>query len=72
MSVSLKVTKLKAIVQSLQLHLTLCNPMDCSMPDFPVIHHLLELAQPHVHCVSDAIQPSHPPSSPTTSSFACP
>ena len=71
-SVSLKVTKLKAIVQSLQLHLTLCNPMDCSMPDFPVIHHLLELAQPHVHCVSDAIQASHPLSSPTTSSFACP
>ena len=46
--------------------------MDCNMPDFPVIHYLLELAQPHVHCVSDAIQPSHPLSSPTTSSFACP
>ena len=29
--------------------MTLCNPMDCSMPDFPVLYHLLELAQIHVH-----------------------
>ena len=36
------------------------TPMDCSMPDFPVLHHLLELAQTRVHWVSDAIQPSHP------------
>ena len=34
--------------------------MDCSMPGFPVLHHLLEFAQIHVHWVSDAIQPSHP------------
>ena len=40
--------------------LTLCDPMDCSMPGFPAIHHLLELAQTHVHQISDAIQPSHP------------
>ena len=40
--------------------LTLCNPMDCSMPHFPVHHQLLKLAQTHVHQVSDAIQPSHP------------
>ena len=33
--------------------------MDCSMPGFPVLHHLLELAQTHVHWVSDVIQPSH-------------
>ena len=39
--------------------LTLCNPMDCSMPGLPVHHQLLELAQTHVHQVSDAIQPSH-------------
>ena len=39
---------------------TLCDAMDCSMPGFPVLHHLLELAQTHVHWVSDAIQPSHP------------
>ena len=42
---------------------TLCNPMHCSMPDFPVHHQLLGLAQSHVHWVSDAIQPSHPLSS---------
>ena len=38
----------------------LCDPMDCSLPDFPVHHQLLELAQTHVHWVSDAIQPSPP------------
>ena len=46
-----------------QLCLTLCNPMDCSTPGFPVHHHLLELAQTHVHWVGDAIQPSYPLSS---------
>ena len=50
-----------------QLCLTLYNPMDCSTPGFPVLHHLLELAQTHVHWVGDAIQPqpSHPWSSPS-------
>ena len=48
-----------------QLCLTLCDPMDCSTPGFPVHHQLLELAQTHVHRVSDAIQPSHPLSSPS-------
>ena len=38
---------------------TLFNPMDCSMPDFPVHHQLLELTQIHVHRVADDIQPSH-------------
>ena len=38
---------------------TLCDPMDCSMPGFPVLHHLWKFAQTHVHWVSDAIQPSH-------------
>ena len=42
----------------------LCDPMDCSTPGFPVLHHLLEFAQIHVHWVSDTIQPSHPLSSP--------
>ena len=47
---------------------TLCNPMDCSMPGSPVLHHLLEFAIAYVHWVSDTIQPSHPllPSSPFT------
>ena len=39
--------------------LTLCNPMDCSMPGFPVLHCLPEFPQTHVHWISDAIQPSH-------------
>ena len=40
--------------------LTICNPMDWSMPGFPVHHQLLEHIQSYVHWVSDAIQPSHP------------
>ena len=48
-----------------QLCPTLCNPMDCSMPGFPVHHQLPELAQTQVHRVGDAIQPSHPLSSPS-------
>ena len=44
---------------------TICNPMDCSTPVFPVHHQLLEPTQTHVHQVSDAIQPSHPLSSPS-------
>ena len=46
------------------LCLTLCNPVDCSMPGLPVHHQLPEFTQTHVHWVSDAIQPSHPLSSP--------
>ena len=48
---------------------TLCNPKDCSTPGLPVHHHLLELAQAHVHWVGDAIQPSHPLSSPSPPAF---
>ena len=44
---------------------TLCDPMDCSTPSFPVHHQLLELAQTHVHWVGDAIQTSPPLSSPS-------
>ena len=40
--------------------LTLCDPTDCSMPDFPVLHYLPQFAQTHVLWVDDAIQPSHP------------
>ena len=39
--------------------LILCDPKNCSTPGFPVLHHLPEFAQTHVHWVSDAIQPSH-------------
>ena len=41
-------------------HVRLCDPMDCSMPGFPLLHYLPEFAQTHVHWVSDGIQPSHP------------
>ena len=47
----------------------LCDPVDCSMPGFPAHHQLLALTQTHVHRVGDAIQPSHPLSSPSPSAF---
>ena len=45
---------------------TLCDPMNRSTPGLPVHHHLPEFTQTHVHRVSDAIQPSHPLSSPSS------
>ena len=45
--------------------LALCGPMNCSTPGLPVRHQLPEFTQTHVHRVSDAIQPSHPLSSPS-------
>ena len=48
-----------------QLGPTLGDPMDCSTPGFSVLHQLQELTQTQVHRVGDAIQPSHPPSSPS-------
>ena len=52
-----------------QLCPTLCDPKDCSTPGFPIYHQLPELAQTHVHWVSDAIQPSHPLASPSPPVF---
>ena len=52
-----------------QSRLTLCNPVDCSMPGFPLHHHLLEFTQTHVHWVGDAMQPSHPLLSPSPPAF---
>ena len=48
---------------------TLCNPMDCSTPGLPVHHQLSESTQTHVHWVGDAIQSSHPLSSPSPPTF---
>ena len=48
-----------------QLCLTLCDPMNCSTPGLPVHHQLPDFTQTHVHQVGDAIQPSHPLSSPS-------
>ena len=55
-----------SVVQSC---VTLWDPKDCSTPGFPVLHHLLELSQTHVHWVGDAIQPSRPLSSPSPPAF---
>ena len=57
---------ISSVVQSCP---TVCDPVDCSMPGFPVHHQLPELAQTHVHRVGDAIQPSHPLSSPSLPTF---
>ena len=56
-------------VQFTQSCLTLCDPMDCSMPGFPVHHQLPEFTQTHVHRVGDAIQLSHPLSSSSPPAF---
>ena len=59
-------TQFSSVTQSC---LTLCDPMDYSMPGLPVYHQLPEYTQTHVHLVSDAIQPSHPLSSPSPPAF---
>ena len=59
------IEEVQSVSSVAQSCLILCDPMECSMPGFPVLHRLPELAQIHVHQVSDAIQPSHPLSSPS-------
>ena len=61
-SFSQKEKKIKTLPLSSvdQSCLTLCDPMDCSMPGLPVHRQLPEFTQTHVHRVDDAIQPSHP------------
>ena len=49
---------------------TLCDPGDCSMPSFSAWHQLLEPAQTHGHPINDAVQPSHPLSSPSPPAFS--
>ena len=49
---------------------TLCDPMNCSTPGFPVIHYLPEFTQIHVHWVGDAIQSSHSLLSPSPFDFS--
>ena len=65
--VTLRCCVLKTCCSITKLCLTLFNPMDYSMPDFPALHHLPEFTQTHVHRVRDAIQPSHPLLSPFSS-----
>ena len=50
-------------------HPALFNPMNCSMPGFPILQYLLEFAQTHIHWVSDIIQPCHPLLPPSPSAF---
>ena len=72
---SASLTTLKPLTMSVQFSsvaqssLTLWDPMDCSTPGFSVYHQLPELAQTHVHRVSEAIQPSHPLLSPSPPAF---
>ena len=63
---SLSLVQFSSVTQSCP---TLGDPMDCSMPGFPVHHQLLGLAQTHIHRVSDAIQSSHPLSTLFTPDF---
>ena len=58
--------QLSSVAQSC---LTLCDPMECSTPGLPVHHQLPEFTETHVHGVGDAIQPSHPLSSPFPATF---
>ena len=66
--INIKSTLLQHLQQSLfrllfsvtQSRPTLCDLVDCSTPGLPVPHHLLKFAQLNVHCIGDAIQPSHP------------
>ena len=62
----LSIEALSSVTQSCP---TLCDSMDCSMPGIPVYHQLLEFTQTHVHCVGDAILPSHTLSSPSPPTF---
>ena len=55
----------RSLLFSCQVMSDACDLLDCSTPGFPVLHYLSEFAQTHVHCVDDAIKPSHlllPPS----------
>ena len=64
--INLSIIQFSSVAQSCP---TLCDPMDCSMPGFPVHHQIPELAQTYVHQIGDAIQPPHPLSSPSPPAF---
>ena len=63
--IKMRLSVLALLLFSCSVGLTLCDPMDYSTSGFPVLHHLLELAQTHVYQVGDAIQLYHPLSSPS-------
>ena len=67
---SLHYACLENAISSVQsLSRVLCDPMVGSTPGFPVHHQLSKPTQTHVHCIGDAIQPSHPLSSPSPPIF---
>ena len=66
--INIMILSVLVVVQSLS-RVRLCDPMDHSMPGFPVLHCLLELVQTYVGWVGEAIQPSHPLSSPSPPTF---
>ena len=68
-SIDKQINKLKLVSLVTQSCPALCDPMDCRMPGFPVHHELPELTHTHAHRVGDAIQPSHPLSSPSPPTF---
>ena len=59
-SLNLEIVFIRCCCSVAKSCLTLCEPMDCSTPGFPVLDYLLEFAQTHVYWVGDTIQPSHP------------
>ena len=61
-TLAMRSDQIRSVAQSCPTH---CDPMNRSMPGLPVQHQLPEFTQTHVHRVSDAIQPSHPLSSPS-------
>ena len=65
-SLQIKSVQFSSVAQSCP---TLWDPMDCSTPGLPVHHQLLEFTQIHIHWVGDAIQLSHPLSSPSVPAF---
>ena len=65
----LRIKSLSSVQFSHSVMSTLCDPIDCSTPGFPVYHQLPEFTQTPVHWVGDAIQPSHPLSSPSSPAF---
>ena len=65
-SIDMRSVQFTSVTQSC---LTLCDSMDCCTPGFPIHHQHSELAQTQVHRVDDAMQPSHPLSSPSPSAF---
>ena len=64
--VKIVIIQFSSVTQSCLTH---CDPIDCSTPGLPVNHQIPEFTQTHVHWVGDAIQPSHPPPSPSPATF---